>query len=353
MVDFTNGDGCLSEPEPLTEFMDTDSMLDSLKDELETSEGEGSEGARMSDEEEFKPDVVLVADDTPVAPDPLTLNLGTEEVPLLTILPKDRSLEFPVFKTVPATMKQACVRVPLEPVERRADFGSCSKELILPDEGEPATRATFVWRQGELRANTPSPIAAPDLAPRPLGPSFAGPARGAALPRDLGPALSAVAWPLPVSPRQEAPVPDSDHSYCSPGAARSSAIVVKGVRNVLSVLKPVQKNNFQSSNVLKSGGRFVNLKKPVAIAVRPTFRKKTLTRAAGGEGDIYSFLENAETFLRGPEPGLASPGWGKGRKNQQERERRGELAANVRRVRALLPLTQDPRKVGAMTRRTQ
>ena len=115
-----------------------------------------------------------------------------------------------------------------------------------------------------------------------------------------------------------------------------STVVVRGVRNVLSVLKPIQKGG-TCPRVIKTRDIKPNVPSP---------------------GDIYSFLQDSAAFLQqqedvplSPESSyLSSGGEGPGGKNQRERDRRVKLAHSVQRLRDLLPFNQDPSKVTSYDR---
>ena len=155
-------------------------------------------------------------------------------------------------------------------------------------------------------------------------------------------------------PRSRYDSSDSDHCYSTPtGRCRSlrnwnkdrrktSSTIVRGGRNILSVLKPVKSCGVGSLLANNSSVNVVDVSFP-----------KEICKASSSPHTSASMMNCPNFTVTSPGSKVRlSPGRKKSsgerindRKNWKERKRRGLLASRVQRLRELLPLREDAKKV--------
>jgi len=347
-------------------FLDADSLLDSLKADMESVEDieEQEEVPTVATEavaEEADPlSIVDLTEAAEPAPEELTSEQEEGRARLARLARFAESK--PIFKTVPATFK-AEVQVPLRPEERKPNWDKPAPlpELVRPVAREPKEPiATFVWKgeEGRLerrpRHRLPSlnqeekkflaslcvPVSMGDYPSSTREDSILGDSFSMGDSSSMGDSFSSMG---DCSMAEEF-YSDSDHSYCTSPRRQtargpaSATIKVRGARHVLSLLKP---GGRQERTV--QWGEARTYRPPPAMAApragppRPMGPRPRPPGAAARNPVANSLLRTS----------WASEA--KDKKNRQERERRTRVASSVGRLRGVLPLVEDPRKVATKT----
>jgi len=357
----TSGSSLREESQELDlNFLDADSLLDSLKADVESVEDieEQEEAPTAATEEECaEADPLSIVDLTEAAetaPEEVTSEQEAGRARLARLARFAESV--PTFKTVPATFK-AEVQVPLTPDERKPNW---DKPAAMPEWERPVARepiATFVWKgeEGGLerrpRYRLPSlnveekkflaslcvPVSMGDCSSSTTEDCILGDSFSSMGDSSMGDSFYSMG---DCSSMAEESYSDSDHSYCTSPRRQtaprpaSSTIRVRGARHVLSLLKPAGR----LQRTVQWGEARTYRPPPATAASRPGLPRPL------GQGAAATRNPAATSLLR--------TNWGteaKDKKNRQERERRTMVASSVGRLRGVLPLVEDPRKVATKT----